>query len=338
MHWKSFEVLNSTHYMADSFVLELPLYQQLNGWTVDKLSSVPSIEVSIAITLDNVSFTEIFLGLVDDVHPVELRNDTVVLKGRDYSSLLIDEPDTNKYVDFTSSDIAIQFAKDVGLTPVVAETSTAVGVYFSDSHVSLTSKQSKWDLLTYLANQEQFVVFVKSKELHFQPKVDLAAKPYILKWVYPTDTENFHVSNIIDLRLWRCLTLARNIQVTIRSWNYNEGVQHVATVTRSHKSDTYSDQKVQKYIYNIPNLSKQGVYDYALCQLETLTQHELGFSASLIGDAVLNVDVPIKLEGTLSQFDAVFYVYSITRKMSFGGSFLMDVEAKNHPTDSQVIA
>lgn len=338
VYWKNFEVLNNTHYMADSFTLELPLYQQLNGWVIDCFSSIPSIEVSIAVTFDNISFTEIFLGLVDDVRPVDLRNDSITLKGRDYSSLLIDEPDTNKYVDFTSSDVAIQFAKDVGLTPVVTPTTTSIGTYFSNNHVSLTSKQSKWDLLTYLASQEQFSVFVKSRELHFQPKVSLSATPYVLKWVYPNDAQHFHVSNIVDLQLWRCLTLARDIQVTIRSWNYNEGVQHVATVTRSHKSTAYSDQKVQKYIYNVPNLSKQGAYDYALCQLEILTQHELGINASLIGDTILNVDVPLKLEGTESQFDAVFYVYCITRRMSFGGAFLMEVEAKNHPTDSQVIA
>lgn len=336
VYWKSFEVLNNNHSMADSFTLHLPLYEQLNNWTIDRFSKEQSIEVSISISVDRVTYIQIFLGLVDDLRPLDLMQDTVTISGRDYSSLLIDEPDTEKYTDFTSSDLAIKYANDVGLTPVVTATTTSIGVYFDSNHVSLTSKQSKWDLLTYLAQQEQFDVFVKNRELHFQPKVSETSTPYVLRWVYPTDTQNFHSANVLELTPWRSLTLARDIQVTVRSWNYGEGKSHTAVVTRSHKS--YKDPKVQKYIYNVPNLSKQGAYDYALCQLDLLTQHEMGINATLVGDSILSVETLLKLEGTNSWFDTVYFVRSISRSMSFGGPFVMVVEAKNHATDSQVIS
>ena len=59
----------------------------------------------------------------------------------------------------------------------------------------------------FLAEQEGFDVFVSGTTLHFQspagPDVALTLSP---------DT-------VLDLRLERSLTLARDIEVTVKSWN-----------------------------------------------------------------------------------------------------------------------
>ncbi len=133
-------------------------------------------------------------------------------EGRDLTAALIEARTQETFANRTASEIAQLFAGRHNLAAEVTETRTPVGRYYQDEHDRITLDQfsratTEWDLLVFLAQQEGFDVFVSGTTLYFQPPagadVALTLSP---------DT-------VLDLRLERSLTLARDIEVTVKSWN-----------------------------------------------------------------------------------------------------------------------
>ena len=137
--------------------------------------------------------------------------------------------------------------------------------------------------------------------------------------LYPTD--------LIDLRLERSLTLARDIEVTVKSWNSRQ--QSAFTQTARAQGRGTLGGKAQRYIFVRPNLTSGQALQLAQQMLAELTRHERVVVATMPGDLRITPRSMIALAGTSTAFDQNYFVDEIERTMRFEGGFVQRIRAKN---------
>jgi len=337
--WISLSVTNKNYYLSDSYQITLSLYKDaqfgLAFW-----ANIPVGEIKIYMGYPTVieSFTTedlelLFTGVID-VIDIDLAQGTVVLTGRDYSSLLIDKKITQSYANQTASEVATKFATENNLTPVVTKTTTPIGTY-SNSYNQTVNSSTEWDFLTSLAQNEKFNLYVINKELHFEPKVVQDRTPFEINWKAATFLTPSPVSNTERLTLSRTLTLAQDVEVKIRSNSQTTGKSFVATATSKHIKGAPITKK-QKYVYSFPNLSVLQAKARAQSLLAEITQHEVLLTATLPPNFKLTKVTPLQVMSTETPFDQTFYLDSIIRSISASGA-TMKIEAKNHDTNTQTV-
>lgn len=261
---------------------------------------------------------------------------TIELTGRDLTADLIDHKTSEKYVNQTASQIATKLAGKYGLTPVVTATSQTVGRYYQIDHVELKDDRTEWDLLTYLARQEGFVVFVRGKELHFQPKAKAGQDPYVIRWT-PASADGPPELNGTRLKTTRTLTVARDIEVTVTSWNHKQkkGFKVQSKRSKGQRGSKGGKVEVQKYSYSIPGLTIDQAQKRADQIRDELSKHEMKLSLEGPADNLLHIDDVIQLQGTGTAFDQAYYPSSIARTLTVDGGYGWTVEAKNHGVESE---
>lgn len=344
--WISWEVDNNTFYQADTFrarfaLSMMPPDKGAAWWASQKEMF---IEVLAGFPVDPERFDaseldSLIYGKVDDVtyDPV---GHLIELCGRDLTSELIDSKTTEKWVNLTASQIVEQLAKRHNLIPKVVPTKIKSGTYYEIDHARLTDERSEWDLLTYLAHEEGYVVYLKGKELHFEPLPQESQNPYVLRWEAPTDGRAFPIFNGKTISFSRNLTVARGVVVTVRSWNAKN--KKVFTVTYpTHKAKGTAPGKAsppaQNYYYTKPGKTPEQALQWAQAKHREITQHEMRLQASLPADNLLKVTDIIRVEGTGSIFDQTYYPESINREMSFSDGYTMTVSAKNVSPENQAV-
>lgn len=326
------EVTNNTHFASDTFHAVLALSELPAAFGADYWSNSTDDRIGIAAGFVGERLMPLILGQVDEIDYDPVRR-TITLSGRDLSAPLIDAKTAEKFVNQTSSQIAETLAARHGLVPVTQATSTKAGTYYSHEHVVLTQEQSEWDLLTYLAEQEGFDVWVSGDRLHFEPSPLPTNPAYKLVW-----DEEALASNALDIRLTRSQTLARDVIVVVRSWNQKQQRAFKVTfkVTQANKSQRVGG-KAQIYSFNVPNLTRDQCLALAKSKAEEITRHERVLTASLPGDSRLTTRAMVHLVGAGSGWDQLYYPDSVTRRISFEEGYRMDLRAKNHSTQSTVV-
>jgi len=226
---------------------------------------------------------------------------------------LIETRTQETFANRTSSEITSLLAQRHNLTPRVTATTTPVGRYYQSEHDRTTLDQfshatTEWDLLVFLARQEGFDVFVQGQTLYFQPTtqtVDLAVS------LQPRDA--------IALKLERSLTLARDIEVVVKSWNSRQNNAFVQTARAPGCGAGGSGGSPQRYVFIQPNLTPDDALKLAQRKLAELTRHERTIRMSLPGELSLSPRSMIALEGTGTEFDQVYYVDVIERRLRQDG-------------------
>ena len=220
------EVISNNYYAADRFSASVAL--GIDSWAEASFwASEPDILLDVQFSLDGgASFISLVQGAVDSVS-IDPTLGLVHLDGRDLTSSLIEARTQETFANRTSSEIASLLAERHNLTPQVTSTTTPVGRYYQSEHDRITLNQfsratTEWDLLVFLARHEGFDVFVQGQALYFQPAAQAADLAVSLR---PED--------VIDLKLERSLTLARDIEVVVKSWNSR---QNSAFVQRARAS------------------------------------------------------------------------------------------------------
>lgn len=344
--WKSWEVHNTGIYTADTFRVELSLSgQPINrAWSWWASQQQLQIEVFAGFpadpdNYDSSTLTSLILGNVDlvDTDPV---NRAIVLSGRDLTAQLIDIKSDQKYPNLTASKIAEAIAEQFKLTPNVTQTTKKVGVYYSIDQVVLTSERSIWDLLTYLAQREGFQVGITGNNLNFGPP-STGASPYQIKW---TEPDPFPEATVSRINFSHNLTLARDVVVKVRSWNMSTKQAYTKTATVKHKSGSPGTPQIYSYV--IPGLTPDQALQKAQNLARSISLHELRMTADLPGDITPMATDALKVEGTGTVYDTLYYPESITRTMvmpSGGGEdqdeggFRMNIAAKNTLPNSTVL-
>lgn len=344
--WISWEVDNNTFYQADTFrcrfaLSKMPPDKDAAWWSSQKEIFV---EVLAGFPVDPERFDaaeldSLIYGKVDDVtyDPV---GRLIELCGRDLTSELIDAKTTEKFQNLTSSQIAELLAKRHGLIPVVVATKTKAGKYYEIDHARLTDERSEWDLLTYLAHEERYVVYLKGKELHFEPLPEESQNPYVLLWEPPTDDRGFPIFNGTSISFTRNLTVAKGVVVTVRSWNAkNKKAFSVTYPTHKAKGTApgKSSPPAQNYYFTIPGLTPEQALQRAQAKHKEITQHEMRLSFSMPADTILKGKDIIRVEGTDSAFDQTYYPESINRTMSLSDGYAMTGSAKNVSPENQAV-
>lgn len=183
---------NNAYFQADTFRVDLAISAQPENRGLNFWASLEKAECEICFgypanpdSFDKSELTSFLVGNTDDIE-IDLVQDRITLAGRDLTALLIDARQTLAYVEYQqkSSDIIISIAKQVGLTPVVVATKTPTGVYQNIVHALLQQKASYWDVATKLAQIEAFQIYVKGRELHFEPRGNI--QTHVIPGTKPT--------------------------------------------------------------------------------------------------------------------------------------------------------
>lgn len=347
--WVEFEVDNHSFYSADTFRCRfsgalLPPDRDLN-WFSEQQDMY--VELFIGFPPDAASYSPADLvrfiyGQVDHIRLDPLTN-SVEVDGRDLTRVFIDTKTTQKWPNQTSSQIATALAVKHGLTPSVTPTSTVVGKYYEIDHVNMADERSEWDILTYLADLEGFKVWVRGQTLYFQAPPDpTKTEPYELVYEV-TSTDSGPRANWEAGTLTRACTVSRGIQVKVRSWNkkYAKGftVAYPSNVKTIRVGSATIGNGGQIYSKTVPNLTQDQALKYAQNWYQQLVAHEMKIEGlTMPGDNDLDTTSVIKLSGTGTAFDQMYFPDSISRSMNFEGGYEMTIHAKNHAPDSTVIA
>jgi hypothetical protein len=162
------------------------------------------------------------------------------------------------------------------------------------------------------------------------PALALTSDPYVLLW---SDLgQGNRVSNAVDLKLRRSETIARDVVVNVVSWNQAQGRTFKTTIRKSQADKTTKQSAVNPQTYNFwpANLNQVQVNQFANSKIEEITRHERNIQATLPGDALLVTRGLLKLVGTGTSWDQVYYPDTVHREISFERGYCMEVTAKNH--------
>ncbi|CAB3784293.1 hypothetical protein [Pararobbsia alpina] len=346
--WVEFELENNSFYSADTFRCKFA------G------ALLPSDRNAIWFSNQQDMFVELFIGfpsnpllysaadleswIYGQVDAIEIDpvTNTIEVTGRDLTRVFIDTKTTQKWPNQTSSQIAAQLARAHGLSSAITATTTQVGKYYEIDHVNVADERSEWDLLNYLADLENFKVWVRGQTLYFQPAPDpTATMPYQIVW-QPVSTTSGPKANFESIKLTRALTVSRGIQVKIRSWNKKFAKGYVVSYPSNVRTIKVGSSSVgaggQIYSKTIPNLTQEQAIQRAKSWYDQLVAHEMKIEGlTMPGDNNLDITSIIQFGGTGTAFDQQYFPDSISRSMNFDGGYEMTISAKNHAPDSTVI-
>jgi phage protein D len=343
--WEDISVVNNPgHFVSDTFTATLPLYGLPSDMGLAWWSTQTDVEFEIAIGLADDSgnlgsLSTVIIGIVDqvDVDPMKGR---ISITGRDYTGALIESSTTDIYLNQTASEAAKQIAAAHGLQAEITDTTSPIGRAYGDPNATarLTRRENEWDFLTGLAEQEGFRVFMKGKTLYFgPPPTPDTSNPFAIKAQVDTQSGSV-VSNATSLSLQRSLTLARDVDVYVMSADRNTGGSvegHAHAVNPLRGSRNGAKVTAQNYQFIVPNLAQDQAQQLAEAKLRQITQQERVITATLPGDPTLTGDTVIKLTGTGTDFDQLYYLDRLQHALSFRRGYAMTIRAKNHSTYSQ---
>lgn len=349
--WIDIEIDTTTFFFADTYHISIPLNGQIATLNMSYWASSPQFTVKIYIGFpsdpDMYTTQDLDLFIEGDANNFDFNPITGIINisGRDLSSRLIDKKFTGKFSQNTSSQIATQFANNAGLTPQVTTTTTPVGTFFQTQQTLLSSQYTQWDILTYLAQQENFVLYVDSQNLVFKPRPTTSntdsQNNYILTYQAPTIDTPTPSLNATRLTISRSATLINDVSVTVKvPYNCKTGQAFSVRVNSSHTQSSSRNTKAstykQKYVYRIPGLTQDQALQRADQLLRDITTHEIRICTCLPGDNILKKDTLIKLVGTNCAFDQIYYPDHINRRLNMHEGYIMEVSAKNKSDSTEV--
>ncbi len=313
----SAQILSTSHATADRFRLSIAV----TPLTAAIWANTNAALIDIQASLDSMSWSSLIQGNIDQMR-FDPNAQRLALEGRDLSSRLIDTRVTDTFANQTASDIATAFALDANLLPNIAETFTPIGAYWQLEHDQITlaahcRARSQWDLLLQFAAREGFDLWVSGTTLNFQPSTQNAVTP-----------TTFAATDFTTLNLERSLTLARDITVTVQSWDSRQA-SSVSQTASTQRAVGTSGNTPLKYTYLVPNLTAADAQNLAQRRLAELTLHERVIDAEMPGELSLAPRQQIALQGTNSSFDQTYWIDTLTRRLSFQGGFTQTLRARN---------
>lgn len=317
------------------------------NWWLDQ--SVVTLDLYAGFPADPSNYgtadlTRMFTVRIDQID-LDVATNKLTLQGRDLTAILIDTKTSGQFQNQTSSQVAQSFATQAGLTANIQPTTAKIGTYYAQDHVRVMREQTQWALLTYLARKEGVQCFVLGRTLYFGQFANLKNQQYLITFNPATADQPYPTSSALKLEFIHDLTLARDIIVTVRSWNLKNKKGFTVTAKTTSGASLAaknltpvlpaSSAAAQAYAYTIPNLTPIAAQQKAQELLQEISKHELRMNAALPGDDLLYPWVQVQVQGTQTIFDTTFYPSDVTRTIT-PSSFVMSLRAKNHPTGTQV--
>ncbi len=332
---------------ADSFEIVLPYFirDQQSGETI--LANGPDF-TSVLLTQDVIpvsawvgypanplnytvnDLAQVMDGYMDTARwDFDKTGEIVTLNGRNMVGPLIDAKIVDKFPNLTSSAIAIKFALEHGLTPVVTPTSTLAGTYYNqNSTITGNNSMSEWDLLLFLAQQENFIVRVKGGQLLFGPYGTVTGyvdqTPISLTWG----------QNIETLEFERSPQAAKDIVVKVISYdrNYKHRIEETA------KSTTQYAQRIlnqagqrQQYVetYTIPGLTRDQAQKKAIAICNELSRSQIIGNVTCAGDPNMSIDRKLQIQGVGQILSDFYYLNKVTHQFDLTNGYSIDASFSN---------
>ena len=310
------DIFDNAHFAAARFRLRLALSPAAVTSALQ-----PGTLLDIRISLGGVPVS-LIQGEPDSIG-IDALNQTADVEGRDLTARLLDARTQETFSNQTASEIANTLAGRHSLTPVVAATSTLAGRYYGNEHDRISLGQfsramTEWDLLTFLAAQEGFNVYVSGTSLYFGPPSTGAP------------TYNLLPDACMSLQLEHTLTLARDIEVTVKSWNTRQQLAFSQAASRGTSGQVGGAP--QKIVVVRPNLSPNDALQLAQRILADLSAHERVVTVEIPGELSLSPRTQVALTGTGTDFDQTYYVAELDRHFSSDRGFTERLRLKNTTT------
>lgn len=365
--WIDIEIVTNHFYVSDTFMINLPQSGQdpqltLQYWALCGLFEV-KIYIGFPVDPNSYSTQDLVLFMTGNITDFSIDPVSRVIRihGRDLSSLLIDKKLTQGYTNLTLSQIATMFAEQAGLFADVELTTEKVGIFFKNDLVILSNNSTQWDLLTALAQLQNFVVYVNNDNLVCVARTSAQqGQPYQLNYQQPqnqdlvsgiiestgtdesisiSDSQNFPVFNGMGLNFMR--TPYSSVSVTIVvPYSFRQKKFLTVTATSENRNtsgtNTYPKATPRVFTHKYFGLTREQAQLKATQLLNSYLIHEFELSARLPGDNVLLKNSVIQMSGTGTAFDQLYYPDEIVRRISFGeeeeDGYFMSVNAKNQIT------
>ncbi len=340
--WSDWQVTDRGHFACATFSATLPLKslppeRDQSWWAVTDAAEIEIAAAFADSTAAAPAFTSLILGRADDVE-IDLENRVLRLSGRDYAAKFIDSRLITQYRNQTSSEIVTALAQAAGLSADVTPTTTPVGRYYEIDHLRLSSGQSQWDLLCWLAREEDFDLWVGGTILYFHPLASEATtKPIPVTWTEP-GPGGPAAGTLARPRLHRALTIAKDIVVKVQSWNqHRESGFTITYRVRRARTKSDCDGEAQIYLYQRPNLTEAQADLFARRMATELSRHEYAIEAEQPADLTLSPRSLIRASG-FGGWDGLYAIDAISRRFTLKDGFVMTWRAKTIPTRETVSA
>jgi len=286
--------------------------------------------VVISLSTDSLVFQEVISGNVDN-HRYDPIINNISVAGRDLAALMCDKRILSTYRNQTASQIANIFATEHGLEASVTPTKTLAGRYYDLDHDEthggdFSCATNEWDLLCRLGSQEAIIPYVSGGMLFFNPT---PGNPPIFPITFSRTYAGALASNLTDLTLERHMTEARDVVVTVRSWNSKKKLSYSATVrTRTKVPSSDPNLVPTVYLIMVPNLTQAQCLSKAQQLALDYSQHERNLSATFPSLGIMNPGTVILVSGTGTDYDMTYYPQSITYTVDFEGGARTEILAK----------
>ena len=285
--------------------------------------------IPLGLSESAVDWQELISGRVDRIR-LDPVTGTIILEGRDYAARLLDLPVTENFLNYTSSEIAVQLAQRCGLSAVVDRTPSIIGQYYQIEHARIAlSRFSKfstaWDLLSNLAQIEGFDLWVQGSSLFFRPSTYRGSTVHTISFQPSSQISASPSVNVSSLTLERSLALAGGIPVSVLSWNSRQRRRVSA------RSDSASGALSASINVVRPNLLQDAAQMLANGIYGQTSGHERRLIATMPADLTLSPRDGILLTGVGSSWDGTYRVDSIDREMTLAGGFVQRLSAKIVP-------
>ena len=319
----SFEVESNNHFAADTWECSLALASLPPSLGLDFWARQLPITVEIFAGLNGDPTTSLILGDADHI-TLDTAIGDVRLSGRDKTALFLETRTTDKFPDHSASDIVRQFANNHGMQAQVTAIQNRVGQQDQQEYAKLTSEQTEWSILTYLAENAGFDLFVAGYTLYFQPSNSSNEQPYVVTYV-PSKTGKMAYGSVVTLHCQRSLPLASDVAVQVTSWNARLG-QAISGRAQASKNGSEGGT-ARTYNFREPGLNQEQAQTLAQRKLLEICKQELTICWTEPANLTLTPRTQVRLQGTGTSWDQLYVIDHIQRRMSFSGGFTMSVQA-----------
>lgn len=305
---ESVDLISDAHLGANRFSATLPLTADI----LQVLNSLP-LTVTLALGTDGIS-ASLLTGDADaiDVDPLL---QSISISGRDLTSRFLKAQTQETFENQTASSIVSLLAQRRGLIADVTPTSSMVGRYYDHTRTRTALLQHsqvtcEWDLLTWLAANEGFDVWVDGYTVYFHPP----QSDRVSFTVAPTDC--------LSIQMHRRLDIAAGVTVQVGSWN----CQTHQLVSQSASTAT-GDGGLQYSVVE-PNLSTNDATSLAQRLLSQISGHQRNVDLTMPGDLTSSPRSLFQLYNTSTDFDGSYRIWSIRRQFDVARGFVQHIQAR----------
>lgn len=332
----SLEVSKNNNRQSDRYYIEMELSALPENYQEAYWSSGDQKQIEVRCGFKDGKLKSLIIGLVDDCE-IDWLTRSLTLRGRDLTSLFIDNKTAEKFANKTSSQVVELLAARRGLSSVVTKTTTLVGEYYQREHSQLNAEMSEHDVISWLAEQEGFDYWLEGTTLHFEQPKPVTQQPFVVNYKPPT-AKSIASGTFTALKTKRSETLAKDVIVTVIAFNPKSGKAIKATATRSRiktsnskltKNTRGEHVLVQPYVFRIPGLNKEQAQATANKLAETITKNERNVTVDVPFDPVVDCRCRLSLRGTKTEYDQPYFIESIEYSASYEAGSRMQITAKN---------